>query len=225
MSLLGSPEIAALTYDEKNQRIFGVRLRHKKRDGYEIVKCASSEHSSWQRAADVVLKELGVNNSIYLVLAMMPEQSEVFEASLPHASTDTMREALHFEVPRQLLSVPEDFRLQFVPVAAVDDNGMVKVRCAVFPESSLHKMCSQIAPLRNKPDVMINPLLTLPDELSGESMVKLPFMQEEFGWRNGSWQIAGNADCNTELDKILADHCSGNWSEEYRTCVMAALYA
>ena len=116
MSLLGTPEIAALTCDEKLQCVYGVRLRQKKRSGYEIVKYASSEHASWQRAADAVLKELAVNNSVYLVLAIQPEQSEVFEASLPQASSDVMREALRFEVPRQLLSVPEDFRLQFVQI-------------------------------------------------------------------------------------------------------------
>ena len=180
MSLLGSPEIAALAYDENLQRIYGVRLRQKNRGGYEVVKYASSEHASWQRAADAVLKELSVNSSIYLVLAMAPEQSEVFETYLPQSSSDTMREALRFEVPRQLLSVPEDFRVQFVPIAAADNSGMVKVRCAVFPESTLHKMCNQIAPLRNKPDVMINPLLTLPEELPADVAVKLPCMEEKF---------------------------------------------
>ena len=225
MSLLGAPEIAALTYDEKLQCVYGVRLRQKKRSGYEIVKYASSEHASWQRAADVVLKELAVNNSVYLVLAIQPEQSEVFETSLPQASSDVMQEALRFEVPRQLLSVPEDFRLQFVPVAPVDDNGMIKVRCAVFPESSLHKVCNQIAPLRNKPDVMINPLLTLPNELPANAAVKLPCMEENFCWKGGSWQISDSNVCNRELDEILARHCSGEYPSEYRTAVMAALYA
>ena len=225
MSLLGSPEIAALAYDENLQCVYGVRLRQKNRGGYEVVKYASSEHASWQRAADAVLKELSVNSSVYLVLAMAPEQSEVFETYLPQSSSDTMREALRFEVPRQLLSVPEDFRVQFVPIASADAGGMVKVRCAVFPESSLHKMCNQIAPLRNKPDVMINPLLTLPDELSADAAVKLPCMEEKFCWKNGSWQIAGNIECNKELDEILSKHCSGEWHGEYRTALMAALYA
>ena len=225
MILLGAPEIAALTYDEKLQCVYGVRLRQKKRSGYEIVKYASSEHASWQRAADVVLKELAINNSVYLVLAIQPEQSEIFETSLPHASADVMREALRFEVPRQLLSVPEDFRLQFVPTAPADDSGMVKVRCAVFPESSLHKVCNQIAPLRNKPDVMINPLLTLPNELPANAAVKLPCMEENFSWKGGSWQISDSNVCNRELDEILARHCSGEYPSEYRTAVMAALYA
>ena len=225
MSLLGSPDIAALAYDQNAQCLYGVRLRQKKRHGFEVVKCASCENASWQRAADVVLKELSVNNSVYLVLAAAPEQSEVFETSLPYASTEIMREALRFEVPRNLLSVPEDFRLQFVPVSPVGENGMVRVRCAVFPESSLHKMCNQIAPLRNKPDVMINPLLTLPNELLGSADVELPFMPEGFCWKNGSWQLAGSGDKNTRLDKVLAEHCAGEWSAEYRTAVMAALYA
>ena len=101
MSLLGSPDIAALTYDSKTQCLYGVRLHRKNRHGCEIVKSASCENPSWQRAADVVLKELAVNNSVYLVLAIAPEQSEVFETALPYASTETMREALRFEVPRQ----------------------------------------------------------------------------------------------------------------------------
>ncbi len=225
MSLLGSPEIAALSWDHKLHKVFGVRIRQKNRGEFEIIKCASSEHVEWQRAADVVLKELSVNNSAYLVLALQPDASEVFECTLPRASAEIMREALRFEVPRQLMSVPEDFRLQFVPVAENSENGTVKVRCAVFPESSLHKICNQIAPLRNKPDVMINPLLTLPEDLPAGAAVELPFMEEGFCWQNGRWQIAGNKACNIELDDFISRFCSGSWHMEYRTALMAAIYA
>ena len=65
MNLLGAPDIAALTYDDKLQMLYGVRLRQKGRNDYEIIKCASCENASWQRAADVVLKDLSVNNSVY----------------------------------------------------------------------------------------------------------------------------------------------------------------
>ena len=225
MSLFGAPEIAALAFDASQQRVCGVRLRQKNRGEYEVVKYASSEHAEWQRAADVVLKELSVNNSVYLVLAMAPDASGGFECDLPKASAEVMRETLRFEVPRQLMSIPEDFRLQFVPVGEPGENGTQRVRCAVFPESSLHKICNQIAPLRNKPDVMINPLLTLPENLPADAAVKLPFMEKEFCWQNGSWQLSGSKECNSTLDKMIFDHCSGDCPREYRTAVMAAEYA
>ena len=228
MSLLGAPEIAALTYDEKLQCIYGVRLRQKKRSGYEIVKYASSEHASWQRAADAVLKELAVNNSVYLVLAIQPEQSEIFETSLPHASADVMREALRFEVPRQLLSVPEDFRLQFVQSGGEQPDGTVKVRCAVFPESSLHKLSNQVTALARRPDAVINPLLTLPGELPADAAVLLDGNTDDFCWQNGSRQLPED-DCNKVLDDTLSRLCAENpsteWLDMYRTALCGAIFA
>jgi len=230
MSLLGVPEVAALSFDPQEGKVCGVRLKSC-RSGYELQKCARSVHADWQRAVDDVLKALGVNSSVYVVLALVLENSEVFECTLPAAAPDVMREALRFEVPRQIMSVPEDFRLQFVPVSDVAGDGTVKVRCCVFPESSLLKLSNLVAPLRNRPDAVINPLLTLPLELPEDASVRLDGFDSKYYWKNGFWQFdpSGAKICNGELDKLCAGLCgkqagSEDFPGEYRTAATAALF-
>ena len=228
MSLLGAPEVAALSYDPVNSVVRGVRVRSSRRDGFEVVKSASCSHSEWQRAAEDVLKELSVNSSVYLVLALSLEGSEVFECTLPAASTDTMREALRFEVPRRVMSISDNFRLQFVPLAEADESGMIKVRCSVFPESSLLNAANQVAALRGRPDALIHPLLTMPEEVAEDAPVQFDGGEKEFCWQNGSWQLKMD-ECNQSLDEVLRNLCGKadgeiDFPAEYRTAVAAALF-
>jgi hypothetical protein len=228
MSLLGAPEVAALSYDPVNSVVCGVRMRVSRRDGFEVVKSASSCHSEWQRGAESVLKELNVNSSVYLVLALPLEGSEVFDCTLPAASAEVMREALRFEVPRRVMSMSDDFRLQFVPLAEADESGMIKVRCSVFPESSLLNTANQVAALRIRPDALIHPLLTVPTEMPEAAAVQLAGCEKDFCWQNGSWQLAPE-NCNQELDSVLRNLCGKADGETdfpagYRTAVAAALF-
>ena len=228
MSLLGAPEVAALSYDPVNSVVRGVRVRSSRRDEFEVVKSASCSHSEWQRGAETVLKDLNVNSSVYLVLALMLEGSEVFDCTLPAASADVMREALRFEVPRRVMSMSDDFRLQFVPLAEADESGMIKVRCSVFPGSSLLNTANQVAALRVHPDALIHPLLTVPEELSAEAAVQLDGGEKDFCWQDGSWQLATD-NCNQSLDEVLRNLCGKadgetDFPAEYRTAVAAALF-
>ena len=173
MGLFGSPEVAALYCDFKHGKFSGVKVRKKARGGCEVVGSACFAHSDWNYAVSMVLKELSWNSSVYLILSVVLDNCEVFECSMLHSGWDDMREALRFEVPRHVMSMPEDFRLQFVPLSDPDENGMQKVRCAVFPEASLHKLCNQIAQINCRCDVVINPLLALPRQLGPSGKVLL----------------------------------------------------
>ena len=231
MSLLGVPEVAALSWNPLQNKVCGVRLKSGSRGGFELLKYAQSNHSDWQRAADEVLKALGVNSSVYVVLALVLENSEVFECSLPAAAPEVMREALRFEVPRQIMSVPEDFRLQYVPLGEPGEDGMVKVRCCVFPESSLHKISNQIAPLRNRPDAVVNPLLTIPSDLPAGAAVMLDGFEVDYCWCGGFWQqLAGQEELvNKDLDAFCCRLCNKaqdieKFPGEYRTATVAALF-
>lgn len=228
MGFLGSPEVAALSWNSKKTTISGVRIKASSRGGYETVAYAQSFHSDWQRAADAVCKELNLNSSVYIVLIMELDGCEVFECNLPASSIEVMREALRFEVARQLLSVPEDFRLQFVQSGGEQPDGTVKVRCAVFPESSLHKLSNQVTALARRPDAVINPLLTLPGELPADAAVLLDGNTDDFCWQNGSRQLPED-DCNKVLDDTLSRLCAENpsteWLDMYRTALCGAIFA
>ena len=180
MNFIGVPEVAALSCDWKNNRVFGVRLKHRSRGAFTVARYSSCEHADWTKAAAKVLKDLGVNSSVYLVLSMFLDGSEVFECTIPAAAPDVVREALRFEVPRHVMSVPEKFRLQYTAYSTDSSDGNMNVRCAVIPEESLHKLCNQLASFRCRPDCVINPLLTLPGELPKGSAVNLNGFIDEF---------------------------------------------
>ena len=227
MGVLGTPEVAALVCDHKRKTVYGVRLRKQKR-GLEVYKYASAEHSDWQNAANTVLKELAVNNSVYAVLGLNLEQSEVFECMLPAASSEVMREALKFEVPRQLLSVPESFRLQYAVLNHDTDNGMNKVRCAVLPENAMLKLFGELAAMRNKPDAVVHPLLALP-EMSGPVMFRE--ISENLYWQDGCWlTMEPGIEVNAQLDEFLKKHCllpenTESFLSEYRGALLLAIFA
>ncbi len=231
MSFLGVPEVAALTCDWQHNCVYGVRIKHRSRGVFTVSKYASGEHADWTVAAAAVLKELGVNSSIYLVLSLVLEGSEVFECTVPAAAPDVVRDALRFEVPRHVMSVPEKFRLQYTACSGEAPEGSIRVRCAVFAEDVLHKLCNQLAKFRCRPDAVINPLLTLPAELKAEAKVRLSGFDENFCWQYGQWQLSGNsaAECNNELDTLLKEHCCGDIFdgvnlEGFRTALTAALF-
>ncbi|MBE6381109.1 MAG: hypothetical protein E7047_09295 [Lentisphaerae bacterium] len=230
MGLFGAPEVAALSFDWQNNRVCGVRLQARKRGSFAVVKYASGEHSDWVQAANCVLKDLSVNSSVYLLLCMNLDHSDVFECKLPEASADTMRGALQFEAPRFMMSVPEKFALQYVTSGSTDEEGLVPVRCALFPEESVHKLCDQLIALRKKPDAVINPLLTLPGELESNAAVQLDGFEKDFCWQKGIWQLAASCkECNQKLDELIAEHCTGKLMEQedrgiYRTALTGALF-
>ena len=232
MILAKTPEVAALSCDWTNNRVYGVRLKPRSRGNFSVVRFASADDSDWVKAANKVLRELGMNSSIYLALGVVPEHSEVFECEVPAAASDVMREALRFEVPQHVMQVPEDFRLQYTPCGDSGSEGMCKVRCAVFPEESLLKICNQLTGLRSKVDALINPLLTLPQELSADAAVSLHGIEENFCWKNSRWQLQsaiGETAVNSELDELLEKHCSGKLFSEvdwkmYRTALTVAWF-
>ena len=232
MILAGNPEVAAISCDWLNNRVYGVRLKHRSRGSFAVVKYSSASDSDWVKAANKVLRELGVNSSIYLALGIVLPHSEVFECEVPAASSDVMREALRFEVARHVMSVPEKFRLQYTVAGESETAGMQKVRCAVFPEESFLNFCNQLTQLRSKVDALINPLLALPEDLESSSAVSLHGFEEGFCWQDGMWQLKSddeNKPVNSELDEILKKHLSGTVFEqsdaaEYRTAMITAWY-
>ena len=231
MGLIGVPDVVAISYDPLQNTAYGVRLRQRKRGSCEVVKFYNCEHTDWSHAVTQTLKKLNVNSADYVALTLSLEHCEVFECELPLSSIDVMREALRFEVPRRLMSVPEDFRLQFVVCSENNSAGQVKVRCAVYQEEVIHKLSNKLAAIHCKPDVVINPLLALPSELASGVRVVLDGFEEKFCWKNGSWEMISNegTQCNAELDEFLFKQvrCSEEFKSTlaaYRTALIGGLW-
>ena len=199
------PEIAVLSCDLQQQRVCGIRLRQRGRSACELLGCRSSDLGDWVQAANDVLKQLAVNSSVYLILCISLDGSEVFECVLPEAADEVMQEALRFELPRYLLNVPENIQLQYTTEKSDSTSGMQRVRCAVVPAESLHKLYGQLARLSRKVDAVIHPLLTLPWLLHAQS-VQLSGFEAGYCWCNGSWQLMGKknaGECNRAVDEYI----------------------
>lgn len=230
MGLLGTPDVVAISYDPLQNTAYGVRMRQRKRGSCEAVKFYHCEHGDWQHAVEKAAKKLGVNSSDYLLLILNFDHCEVFECSLPASAPDVMREALRFEVPRQLMSVPEDFRLQFVIAASDSESGQATVRCAVYPDEVAHKLANKLAAIHCKPDAVISPLLALPAEINANERVVLDGFEKNFCWQNGCWKSIPDAEiakCNVKLDEFLKKyiHCQPEYESEfplYRTAILGA---
>ncbi len=226
-------EVAAICCNFEQKIVRGVRILQRARGGWKILKYAQSENPSWTKAVDAVVKELNLHKSVYRVLCIVPEDCDVFECQLPTAAPGVLREALRFEIPRQFLSVPEKFQLQYTLLKNNTAQGLCRVRCAVYPDEVIHKLTGQLAMLKNKFDVVMHPLLALPEEAMGHLPVYLPEVSDEFGFTNGEFMTlpaedksAGNQQLDGYLRKYFAaGFPDGEWLSGYRTALTCAVFA
>ncbi len=192
MGLWGIPEVTALICDVEEHRVRGVRMRARGRD-LEVIRAAVAEHADIGEACGRVLEKLSPGGASWLLLGMNLEGGEVFESRLPDASQDALAGALHFEAPREVLTLPEDFLLQYVKTSAADTAGEVNLRGYVFAGKALLKLAPWLAKCRRKLDAFVYPLLALPPDLAAAAKVYMPELEKNFYWQNGMWYANGGA--------------------------------
>jgi len=81
---------------------------------------------------------------------------QTLSADLP---ADEQRGALELELPRHLISVPDDHRLQFVPCGGEGEK--VRVNAYVFPSASVGSVADPLSGCGRKTDGFIYPLMAL----------------------------------------------------------------
>lgn len=100
-------------------------------------------------------------------------------------SSSAQRGAVEFELPRQMLKVPENYRTQFCVSGKSPENpGEVLVNVAVFPEKSMEKFARKMGEAGVLADEFIHPLMALDDDLD---FLALPEIDPEFYYSGSSW--------------------------------------
>ncbi len=118
--------------------------------------------------------------------------------ALPVPGLRERREALEFELPRNLMQVPEDPVIQFMPADSEADGDW---NVYAFPEKGFLSLPALLGPSRCKADELIHPLLAV---MKTDPAVRLPLLEQDFVFADGAWR-SGCAD--TEFwKKELAEH-------------------
>ena len=207
MGLWGAPDFLGVSCC--GPQITGIRMRS--RGGLlHIVRAAASDKADADAAVREVLERLGGGRDAWLLVGINPEDSDFFHTELPRAPLAELAAALRFEAPREVMKLPEDFRLQFVTRPAPATAETVPIDCAVFAGQEVEKLGRRVANWRRKPDLVLSPLLALPNALPADAPVHFPDFEPEFYRRSGQWHLydAGqNTPCNAELLRHLQHDC------------------
>lgn len=113
------------------------------------------------------------------------------------------RGAVDFEMPRQLLKVPENYRTQFCVSGKNPDNpDEVLVNVAVFPDRVMEKLSRKMQKAGVMADEFIYPFMALDNDL--DSLI-LPEIDSEFCYTGNSWMpFPPENVCNENSEKWLA---------------------
>ncbi len=230
MGFWGAPDFLALSQDAAGV-VRGVRMRQRGRE-LHIVRVANAINPDPAVAAAEVLNKLGSSRSSWFLLGLNLDSGEYFQAEMPNVPPREMFDALRFEAPREVMGLPDDFRLQFVKRSSPDADDTVKVECYLFANSALLKLGQMTETWRRKLDCFVYPLLALPAELPDDACVWLPELEKDFYRRSGVWRGFDDETtpekCNRELLEILKRDCrwddsagEAQWAEFLTPIVLA----
>lgn len=129
-----------------------------------------------------VLNRINCGKSVPMYICGSFKGGIFFQTYSADLSADEQRGALELELPRHLISVPDDHRLQFVPAGETD--GKVLVNAYAFPAGAIGSVAEPLSGCGRKTDGFVYPLMALQE---GDP----PFFNEEiepgFCFFAGQW--------------------------------------
>ena len=116
--------------------------------------------------------------------------------------------AVEFELPRQLLKVPEKRVIQFCESGKIsgDPNG-IWINAAVFPRREVNLFTGILQKAGVQADEFIHPMLAIDEDCD---TLYLPEIDPDFGYAGESWMPFPSGE---ELDRNM-----GMWREKFRKC-------
>ena len=104
--------------------------------------------------------------------------------------TAEQRSALELELPRHLIAVPQDFKLQFA-AAGSENSGQVDVNVYVFPGASLGGIAESLSSCGRQTDGFVYPLMALsPDD----PLFYSEELEPGFCFSGGEWHTAADSE-------------------------------
>ncbi len=173
----------------------------------------------WKRG----LKTLGRGKECPLYLTGALTGGIFFTCRSIELPQKAMREALEFELPQQMLRVPDDCRFQFVAGKA-DEEGNVPVNLYAIPGASLEHIAAMLTQGGGRADEFIYPLL---GQGAGDPPVELPRIEADFRFADGEWQprrgVMDNGPWGKSLGGIFRfpDDASFRF-DDYLECLLTA---
>ncbi len=151
-----------------------------------VVAAASSEPGMlFADALSEVGRAVGVRRDRPLILAPWCANGGVFQTETPILSGNELRSALEFEVPRQLLRPPADFRIVSRVLPRGENAEKQRLLVWVADNEKLEPLWVALRTLKWKVDAVTNPFLALPPDFPADAALMLPGVEPDFFWRDG----------------------------------------
>ncbi|MBQ9502701.1 MAG: hypothetical protein IJU70_11135 [Lentisphaeria bacterium] len=188
MSLWGSDQFAVVMFSPTHIRgaVFSRGKSVPALTAFAEERVDSSDASGcWK----TVLNRIGCGKSVPMYICGSFRGGIFFQTLSADLPADEQRGALELELPRHLISIPDDHRLQFVPCGGEGEK--VRVNAYVFPAASIGSVADPLSGCGRKTDGFIYPLMALQAD-------DPPFFNAEiepgFCFSGGQWHpFAGEA--------------------------------
>ena len=130
-----------------------------------------------------VLKAMGRGKDYPLYLIGSLKNGISFDTASAALPPRMQRQALELELPRHLLSVPENVRFQFVTLHTADD-GMSDLRVYAAPDNAFEPIAAMLTQSSSRADGFIYPALAL---RADDPPFYAPELEKELYFANGKW--------------------------------------
>lgn len=180
----GAIEIVSIAGDADGV-LHAVRIRGAGKRKQVVAAASSAPGMLFADALSEVGRAVGVRRDRPLILAPWCAGGGVFQTETPVLSGNELRSALEFEVPRQLLRPPADFRIVCRVLSRTENAGKQQLLVWVADNEKLEPLWAALRTLKWKVDAVTNPFLALPPDFPADAALMLPGVEPDFFWRNG----------------------------------------
>ena len=188
MSLLGNDEFAVVMFSASHIRgaVFSRSKNGQKMLGFAEEAIGDSDISSvWRR----VLGRINSSKAMPLFICGSFKGGIFFQTQSVDLPVSEQRGAIELELPHHLISVPRDYKLQFMTSDRDDDK--VLVNAYIFPSESVGVVTEALSGCNWKTDGFIYPLMACQD---GDPMFYNAEIEPGFCFASGQWRpFAGGA--------------------------------
>ena len=162
MSLQKAKKLAVVAFSKES--VSGVTFRRNK-EILEPISWVTGEISAddpsiaWKS----VLKQMGRGKDCPLYLTGALRDGVCFDTRIADLAPRLQKQALELDLPRHLLSVPEEIRFQFLPQGE-ESEGYSNLRVYAVPEKSFESVAAMLTQSSSQADGFIYPALALKEE-------------------------------------------------------------
>ena len=212
MNFQKTKKLAVVAFSKST--VSGILFRISK-DALEPLTCVSETISeadpsiAWKN----VLRQMGRGKDCPIYLCGALRGGICFDTQTAELAPRFQKQALELELPRHLLSVPENARVQFLPLKKIDD-GMLSLRAYAVPEKSFEPIAAMLTQGSSRADGFIYPALALKED---DPPFFAPEMDADRYFADGKW-ISGQPvpDFTGEWQKKLEEENLLKPGKEYQ---------